>query len=247
MNVAANPHCVGIDCEYQGHACILAIASTTHKDLHGMRMAKQLMLDFRSSIKSKYIRYQINHDDTGPRLGVLVSAKVFEMPDGETALGVIILKHSDDNVAAQFPVGAPNTVFDQFQDAIDIKILLVMHAVEMIGYTEVGQSLEDQLESFFRSHIVGPDGKIRINKYLVTKVGDFRIEVYPKDHRPTHCHIISKQRGINARFTIDPFDRLDAKPGKLSTNDEKIIKLFFRTHPDELAHLKLQAERLQLN
>lgn len=226
---------------------MLAIASTTHEDLHGMRISKSALLDFRNSISENYIRYQINHNDDGPKLGVLAGAKLFEFPDGETGLSVIIIKHSDPEKAAIFSVGGLNNVFDQFQEAIVVDFLLALHAVKMANYVRTELSLEDQLEAFFQSHIVGADGQIRTNKYLVTKVGGFRIEVYPEDHRPAHFHLISKPRKIDVRFTIDPLEWLSDKQGTISNKDEKIVKLFFRTHPSELKKLKLEAKRLKLN
>ncbi|HVW23330.1 MAG TPA: DUF4160 domain-containing protein [Candidatus Saccharimonadales bacterium] len=222
------------------------IASTTHKDLHGMRMARQALEGFEKSIRKKYYPLQYNHDDSGAKIGVIVSAKLFVMPDGETALAALVIKHSDKEIAQRFPSGGNNSVFMNFQELIDVNALMIAHDIKMEGYVEVEQSLEEKLESFMQSHIVMPDGQIRTNKYLVTKIKEFRVEIYPKDHRPAHFHLISKKRNIDARFSIETLNKISVKQGKISSGDERLVKLFFKTHPDELTKLKKEAKRLQL-
>lgn len=246
MNTAANPHCVGFDCRYEDYQCMLMIASTTHKDLHGMRMAKQALEGFEKSISKKYYPLQYNHDDSGAKVGVIVTAKLFEMPDGETALAALVIKHSNAEIAGRFPSGGDNLVFRDFQELIDVKALMVAHDIKMKGYVEVEQSLDEKLESFMQSHIVMPNGQIRTNKYLIAKINKFRVEIYPKDHRPAHFHLISKKRNIDVRFNIETLDKISEKQGKISGGDEKLVKLFFKTHPDELTKLRKEAKRLQL-
>jgi hypothetical protein len=243
---AANPHCIGFDWPFNGHDCMIVIASTTHKDLHGMRMAKQVLDGFEQAVRQKYYPLQFNHDDDAPRLGVMVSAKVFTLPDGETALGAAIIKHSSPELAALYPAGAANTVFDKFLPAVDIQALLIGHQIKMMRYVEVKLTLEDQLEAFFQSHIVGPDGQIRTNKHLVTNIGSFQVVVWPEDHRPAHFHLISKPRNIDVSFTIHPVERLKDNIGKISNKQIKLVKLFFSTHPDELLKLHQAAVRLKL-
>lgn len=245
MIEAANPHCVGFKVEYKGYKCMLAIASTSHKDAHGMRMAKELLEDFSKQIANKYIAVPVNHDDAEPRIGVIVSAKVFTLTDGEAALGIIAVVHDSSERAKAFAAGSKNDTFEEFLPAIDQKMLQIAHDIKMLTYAEPKLSLEDKLESFLRSHTVTDDGLIRTHKYLVTKIGDFRVEVYSDDHAPTHCHIISKQRNINARFTVEPFEWLNMKYGHISNKDKKLIKMFFEMNADELENLKQQAKRLQ--
>lgn len=246
MNGAANPHCVGINVRFNNYECMLMIATTTHIDLHGMRMSKDSVEGMVQTIKQKYFPLQLNHDDSAKKLGVIVSAKSFEMPDGETALGAIVVIHSDEKVAEEFPDGAENMVFDEFNTAIDTKILMIAHDVKMLTYVEEVQTLEQSLESFLRSHIVMPDGQIRTNKHLIASTGDFNIVIYPKDHRPAHFHLISEQRGIDARISIDTLELIRMKQGKISNKDLKMIKLFFRTRPKVLKKMRSEALRLEL-
>ena len=243
---SANPHCIGVPCKYLGYDCWLAIASTTHLDLHGEQIARRQLLDFEKTIAAKYIRYQYNHNDMGPKLGVIASAKLFDLPDGEAAAGVIIVEYTNDKTWEEFQIGAPNTSFEKFQKGIKVELLVELDRLNMLSYVPPKLTLPDKLESFFQSHILDSNGAVRTNKYLVTEFGKFTVEVYPKDHRPAHCHIISAQRGINARFTLEPFELMNMKQGKITGKDKKIIMRFFTTHPDELESLRVEARRLEL-
>lgn len=243
---SANPHCIGVPCKYLGYDCWLAIASTTHLDLHGERIAKQQISDFEQTIATKYIGYQYNHNGAGPKLGVIVSAKLFDLSDGEAAIGIIIVEYTDNRISKELQIGAPNTLFEKFQKAIIVDLLVELDKLNMLIYVPPKLTLEDKLESFFQSHIIDSSGRIRTNKYFVTEFGKFTVEVYPKDHRPAHCHIISTQRRINARFTLEPFGLMNMKQGKITGKDKKIIMRFFSTHPDELENLQIEARRLEL-
>jgi hypothetical protein len=77
-----------------------------------------------------------------------------------------------------------------------------------------------------------PNGEVYYIKKYVASLGDLRIEVYPKDHKPEHFHVISKQRNINARFDIKTLELVSTKYGKIMNSDIEKIQHLFRTQPN---------------
>ena len=58
--------------------------------------------------------------------------------------------------------------------------------------------------------------------------------------------IISRQRGINARFDIKTLDLINVKEGKIVGNDIKRVKNFFETHPSAYEKLKREYDRFNI-
>ena len=99
------------------------------------------------------------------------------------------------------------------------------------------------MEQYLNRTQIREDGQIYEIRAFIEAIGDLRIEIFSRDHldNPPHFHIISRQRGINARFHAHSLEYINTKHGKLRTKDHKKIKHFFKTHPE--AHKKL-LERL---
>ena len=105
-------------------------------------------------------------------------------------------------------------------------------------------NVADLLETHLNSTQVLPNGTVYKIKRFIAKTGDLKIEVYPNDHYPPHFHIISKQRGINARFDIETLKYINTKQGKITPKDTKKIQNFFKTDPKILDFLRSEHLRL---
>lgn len=62
------------------------------------------------------------------------------------------------------------------------------------------------------------------NKERVETINDLQVIIYSNDHNPPHFHVISKNRGINAKFTIENCELIS---GKISSSDRKRIRAFY--------------------
>ena len=62
-----------------------------------------------------------------------------------------------------------------------------------------------------------------IGKERVVTVNNMQIIIYSKDHNPPHFHVISKDKSVDAKFTISNCTYLS---GKIGTKDLKRIKAF---------------------
>lgn len=101
------------------------------------------------------------------------------------------------------------------------------------------------LETHLDSTSIWVDGRVYKVKHLVVSTGDLIVHVYPNDHAPAHFHVIPKQRGIDARFSLDTLEPISVKRGLLSSRDAKRIKNFFETRPDQLTKLRRDHARMQ--
>jgi hypothetical protein len=75
-----------------------------------------------------------------------------------------------------------------------------------------------------------PDGRAYKIKRFIAATEDLQIEVYPKNHQPSHFHVILKQRDINARFDIHTLELVNMKEGKIKEGDIKKFKIFSKHH-----------------
>jgi hypothetical protein len=228
---------------------ITAIASTTHIDLHNERMAKSALDSMALQIRSKYIPQLIDHD-FNRQIGILLYGKVAPMVDGEFALYVVSGVFEDELEKQSYISGSPNMVWQKYEHYLDDiekleKQTLVSKKTNPSKAIHKGQpNIADLLETHLDSTQVLPDGTVYKIKKFIAATGDLRIEVYPKDHYPAHFHVVSKQRGINARFDLNTLDFLSIKNGKIKENDIKKIQSFFKFYPDILDKLRKQHKRM---
>jgi hypothetical protein len=88
----------------------------------------------------------------------------------------------------------------------------------------VEEQLQLYLEKYINQTIVDNERGVYFVKELVCKIKNMKIEIYPKEHVPPHFHVKSKDRSINAYFSID--DCMFIK-GRISNNNLKRIEAFF--------------------
>jgi hypothetical protein len=229
----------------------VAIASTTHVDAHNECLAKEALESGAEQIRSRYIPYLIEHD-FNKQIGALLSARVDPLPDGEFGLIVVAGVFEDQEERQCYVNAAPNKVWRQYMHYLD-------GMAEELGATlasrderpavEVRKHRPGNIAALLETHLdstsVSVDGRVYKVKHLVASTGDLSIRVYPNDHAPAHFHVISKQRGIDARFDLDTLEPLSVKKGSLSSRDAKRIKNFFEMHPDQLAKLRTEHARMQ--
>lgn len=87
------------------------------------------------------------------------------------------------------------------------------------------------LANFLDNKDFTPDGKLFSRKVRVARSEDLVVNVYPHDHDPPHFHVISKQRGISALFSIPDVELLEVRAGRLTSSDRKKIQYLFRQSP----------------
>jgi len=85
------------------------------------------------------------------------------------------------------------------------------------------------------------DGSVYNIKALIARVGDLRIHVY-RDHDPPHFHVVSVQRRINAKFSLETLEPMTAL---IATRDAKRVKHFFQQNPIALRKLREEHARMQ--
>jgi len=108
--------------------------------------------------------------------------------------------------------------------------------------------LSEQLNLHFDRTRIWKDGRVYLIKELVATVNDLKIVVY-RDHYPPHFHVLSKQRSIDARFSLDTLDYINEKGNKrkIKSDDIKKIKAFFEWRPDKLKLLRDRHARLNID
>lgn len=62
-----------------------------------------------------------------------------------------------------------------------------------------------------------------IGKERVATIKNMQIVIYSNDHNPPHFHVFSKDKSINAKFTIENCTLLS---GEISTKDIKRVQAF---------------------
>jgi hypothetical protein len=108
-------------------------------------------------------------------------------------------------------------------------------------------NIAEVLEKYLDKTNVTPDGRVYWIKAFVDRYKDLEFHIYPKDHFPLHLYVISKQRNIDARFHIETFDLISEKKGKISKNDIKKVKKFFKTMPQAREKLQRKGARSLFN
>ena len=138
---------------------------------------------------------------------MVLYGEVFQLNDGEFALGVVAGEYEDDVDRKVYSVGAKNTEFDRYKTQLDVEGLkltqsinaLVPDPIKSIDQSKL--SLAELLALHLDNTRVNDDGQVYEIRQYVAKTDGLEIHVYPKDHQhEEHYHVISKQRSINARF-----------------------------------------------
>jgi len=227
----------------------IGIASTTHVDRHNERMAKSALEGMAKQIKEKFIPQLIEHDPN-QHIGVVLYGEVFQLQDSEYALGIVSGIFENNDEKEKFETGKSNTVWPNYQKYLNVNELLKMseqnQQKSQNNFYKKDFNVADLLETHLDSTQVLPDGTVYKIKRYIAATGDLRIEVYPKDHEnQPHFHVISKQRGLNARFDIKTLDLINMKQDKIKESDIKKIQNFFSSNPTILQ--KLVSEHTRLN
>lgn len=231
---------------------IVGIASTTHIDRHNERMAKSALDGMARQIKERFIPQLVNHDPN-QHIGVILYGEVFQLKDGEYALGVVAGIFENNKEKITFKTGQPNNVWENYKKYLCKEDLMNSggenrnNKNQTLQLSSLELSIADLLEMHFNSTQVLPNGIVYKIKRFIVSTGDWRIIVYPKDHDnppQPHFHVISKQRKIDARFDINTLELISTKNGKIQQKDIKKIQNFFEMHPDILEKLKNEHTRL---
>jgi Domain of unknown function (DUF4160) len=226
------------------------IASTTHLDYHGQRMAKSALDQFAGQIKDRYIPLLIEHD-FDRQIGVNLSARVVRLEDGEHALLIVSGIFEDDSEAAAFRSGEANAVWKRYESTLDDVETRVPTLLSMAADwpspedAEYPQTIAGQLELHLDSTSVAPDRSVGLIKQRIATIRDLEINVYPKDHEPAHFHVRSRQRNMDARFRIETLEFINEKRGKIKPKEIRQVQDFFEKNPAMYAQLKQEYERLK--
>lgn len=225
-----------------------AIASTTHLDRHDERMAKSALDSFTKGICKKFIPVLIEHDPNR-QIGVLLYGKVVKLDDGEYALYVVLGEFENELEKQKYLNGSPNKVWGKYvsylagiKDSTNPSSVNSNTPKIMDNYKD--PNIVGLLETHLDSTQIWTDGRIYKIKRFIASAGDLQIHVHPKDHFPAHFHVLSKQRGIDARFDLETLDLINTKVGKVREEDIKKIKNFFEIHTDALEKLRSEHQRL---
>lgn len=231
----------------------IGITSTTHTDKHGDRLSKGALEDMARQINDKYIPKLIDHD-WNRHVGAILYGEVFQLSDGEYALGTVSGVFESEAEFGKFKTKSKNTVWQDYKKYLDVSELMMAIDNKATGKSKFQDDLNKQrpvrnvadlLETHLDSTKVLPDGTVYKIKRFIASTGDLKIEVYPKDHYPAHFHVVSKQRKINARFDLKTLEFLNMKNGKISNGDIKKIQNFFRDHPEMLIRLEEEYSRFK--
>lgn len=229
---------------------IVSIASTTHIDRHNERISKSVLDDMAKQTKDKYIPLLFNHE-WDRQIGVNLYGEVFLLHDGEYALGMVSGLFENENEKEHFKIGQPNIVWIEYKKYLNTDELIEKMSSKnqekhTIPSVKPNRNISDYLEEYLNSTQVTPDGKLYKIKKFIASFGDLKIDIYPKDHKnPTHFHVTSLQRGINARFDINTLELINIKCGKINQKDIKKIQTFFKETPSLLEKLKSESLRME--
>lgn len=227
-----------------------SIASTTHIDLHCECMTRNALDSMANQIKTRYIPRLIEHD-WNRCIGVVLYGEVFQLKDGEYALGIVTGLFENDKEKEQFKTGEPNCVWQDYKKYLEINKMI--NFIDEVGKKKMTDyptestpnvNIVDLMETHLDSTQVLPDGTIYKVKRFIAATGDLRIEIHPDDHDPAHFHVISKQRGINARFNIETLELLESDEREIRKSDIRKIQNFFKTTPWALVQLKNEYARM---
>jgi len=227
---------------------ITSIVSTTHVDRNNDQMTKNALESMAMQINRKHLPLLIEHD---PKkiIGSVLYGEVFQLNDGEYALGTVSGIFDNKKEILSFKIGQPNIEWERCKKHLNANELKKSRENNQVKIQNMNNwrsniTTAELLEKHLDSTQIGANGTVYNIKRRVGTSGDLVIHVYPKDHRPHHFHVISKQRGINARFTLNPIELLNTKNGEIKKNDIIKIKDFFK---NPIHKKKLMDEYFRLN
>lgn len=88
------------------------------------------------------------------------------------------------------------------------------------------------------------DVMLEINGYEikqnVANINELEVVIYTNDHNPPHFHVISKDKSINAKFTIENCEQIS---GELSSRQLKKIKAFYHSPKGKMVMQKIWDKR----
>lgn len=65
-----------------------------------------------------------------------------------------------------------------------------------------------------------------VKKELVAKIDDLKIIIYTNDHNPPHFHVKTKEKNIDAKFSIETGEYLS---GEIDSKNMKRVKAFYKS------------------
>ena len=154
------------------------IASSTHVDQHGQRVDRSLLEDMASQINAQYVPLLIDHD-FNRQVGVVLSAKLAALADGEYGLLVISGIFENEEEAESFQISAPNTRWQDFERQLgeieeQVTVLIPPGHADTTEDPEGLAGIAARLQTYLDSTEIMPDGSI----YLVKR----HIEGYSGTH-----------------------------------------------------------------
>jgi len=226
---------------------ITGIASTTHIDLHGDRLSKEGLENMAAQVNQKYIPLDFEHKQIF--IGVILCTKVRQLEDGEWGAFFVGGIFENEDERQKYKYGERNTIFQKYLHLIDDiptpkpKKANVMEKSKKVKQKLTLSDIESALGNWIDKTQIWTDGSVYIIKALVVSMGELKIYVYT-DHNPAHFHVISKQRGIDARFDIQTLELISVKSGSIKSSDVKKIQAFFGLNKDMLDRLHTMHARL---
>lgn len=100
---------------------ITGIASTTHIDKHNERMAKSALDSMAEQIKKRFLPQLVEHDPN-QHIGVILYGEVFQLKDGEYALGIVSGVFENNEEKQIFKIGQPNNVWEDYEKSCQMNI-----------------------------------------------------------------------------------------------------------------------------
>lgn len=79
-------------------------------------------------------------------------------------------------------------------------------------------------------------------KGVLDRVNQYRFKVYPNEHNPVHFHIESKDRSIQAKYSVEPFQCISGGNERLN----KFVRTWFN-NPHNKKLVSDEWKRFQLN
>ncbi len=81
-----------------------------------------------------------------------------------------------------------------------------------------------------------------VKKERVTQVDDLEIIIYTNDHNPPHFHVRTKERNVDAKFSIETGEYLS---GEIDSKNLKRIKAFYLSPKTKILLEIIWNKRLQ--
>jgi|GEM_PF-1283385 len=202
---------------------ITAIASTSHIDRYGDIVTKEALYGIAEQINNKYIPHLIEHD-RNKHIGVILYGEVFQLYDGEFALGIVAGIFEQENEKKLFKSGEKNITKEEFKEYLNIDDLKNMNKNNVSNKPNIETNNEsDKIFNRLNSYKLLPNGEICQVKHLVNRWNGYKIYMYKENnHFLPHIHI-EKKGEMKASYSLERCDKLAGDDFK-QKNDAKIFK-----------------------